>query len=125
MSKFRFLLAFSFAVILAFGSSRALAAGGINSVNISKIYVQPGGGVVVVWFTTTAGTNPDSCSNSGVVVLYGDYSSTAKAEGMRQTTSTLMSAYLAGKKIDVYSQGCVTYPWGGTAPGLYDVTIHN
>jgi hypothetical protein len=34
-----------------------------------------------------------------------------------------MSAFLAKKKVSIYSQGCVSNPWGGTSPGVYDIAI--
>lgn len=79
-----------------------------DGVTINKIHAHNGGGVTL-WVDGSKLSNPDGCQNMNKVHLP---SSTA---GIAAQTSIVLSAYMAGKKIGMWSTGCNVIPfWGGT-----------
>lgn len=113
-------------------STVALAVGALSSgLTISSLYINSPGTVVRVNIGSGTIANPDSgnggsCTGATFrtdwLVFEPDYTTTAKAEASKQIVSALTAAYLSGKQITVYSQGCMADPWGGgKVAKIYDI----
>lgn len=73
-------------------------------------------GVVRIWYPATDASNPDSCANTGVLVLYDD-----SKNGDRQYAA-LLAAHAAGKSVSFWVSGCYS-GWGTTWPRMASVFV--
>lgn len=95
----------------------ALADGWATSNGSGRITnISAESGVVRVWYTATDASNPDSCANTGVVVLNDD-----SKNGDRQYAA-LLAAHAAEKSVSFYVAGCFS-GWGTTWPKMASVFV--
>lgn len=87
------------AYIFGAGSTTALAAGFISANKIQAVSFQTGG----FFLGADVWTNVNSCTKSNAIVLLDTDPNYDKAY------SLLLAAYLAGKKVSGYSNGCVEF----------------
>ncbi len=111
-------------------ASTAFAGAKTNGVRINQIYINPLGTAVLIYIVGSAAVNPMDAScgstfNGEYVYLSLDYATDAKREGMKQAFNMLMSAYLSGKPISFFSNGCAPDLWGGASKRavIYDLSI--
>jgi len=82
-----------------FGIGNAIAGGGLSYNKITRVAFQTGG----FFMYADAWPNPNSCSKSTAIVLLATDSNYDKAY------SLLLSAYMSGKSVSGYSDGCTTF----------------
>ncbi|HEY0342501.1 MAG TPA: hypothetical protein VGC34_16995 [Steroidobacteraceae bacterium] len=96
------------APILAFG------AGSTGPVVATSYEIDSWDQVLIV---NGAWANPDSCGTSSYVIIQMSNSS------YKDMFATVLAAGLSGKELSFWVSGCVTGPWGATAPLVLDTTI--
>lgn len=101
------------------------AKGYLTSLNGSDVVITKvfnhGSGAVTLYISGTI-LNPDNCSGTTIVHLKGDL------PGHEHMIASALTAFTAGKKVGLYSQGCEIIPfWGGvhTRPIINNLWISN
>jgi hypothetical protein len=94
----------------------ALAGGTSANGTIQAIQVDGGDQIVVIVGTSTW-SNPDSCQSSGYVIVQGSN------VWYKEMLGTVLAAQAAGKTVSFYLSGCVTLPWGVSAPIVTAVSV--
>lgn len=69
--------------------------------------------------TGTTFNNPDNCGDSSIAVV------NATEAGADKKLTLMLSAFMSGKKIGMWFNGCVSTPWGYTAPHVYTIYVTN
>ncbi len=96
MEKYLSVLVASFVLIFAHS---AIAGGGLTANKVTKVSFQTGG----FFLYASNWSNPNECSQSNAIVLKSSDSNYDKAY------SLLLAAYMSGKKISGYSDGCTEH----------------
>lgn len=87
-----------------------------NNAVISWINIEPG--LIRVAFNHPSKLNPDQCGSVDAVLM------TNETVGDQTIYSTLLAAMLAGKKVRLFSSGCLA-GWGTTYPKLKSIYVIN
>jgi hypothetical protein len=87
-------------LLLASISTSLIAAGSIAARNISKVAFQSGGFFL---YADEGWSNPNNCTRNHAIVLLDNDPNYEKAYAL------LLAAFMSGKKIQGYSNGCSDY----------------
>jgi len=99
-------------LLFMFASSQVFASGYLvplgAGVTINKVHAHSAGGITL-WVNGSELQNPDSCDRLDKIhIRAGDL-------GYETMVTVVMTAYVANKKIGLWSTGCEIIPfWGGT-----------
>jgi len=81
--------------------STAIAKGGLSAKKIAYVAFQTGG--FFIYAEGGGWSNPNSCSRSNAIVLL------ASDPNYEKAYSLILSAFMAGKSVSGYSDGCATF----------------
>lgn len=75
-----------------------------------------------VFITTDPALSFSSCDNSSEATVKIELNST----GHEQLYAATLAAFMSGKKVTIWTQGCTSSPWGRQIPKVYAVQLrHN
>lgn len=109
-------LLLSLALFSLGGLSVAAASGDAGFRNIHDIHIE-GTAFATVTASGPAFANPDNCGSSNLVVIQ-----TSDTQ-YNQKLALVLAAFSQGTQVDFWLMGCISTPWGYTAPLVYAIDV--